>query len=59
MSWLMRPSKLPKAPSWAAVFLFGALYNTIAVQCWWAAAVCLGVLAILPLLSRLDRKLFS
>lgn len=55
----MRPSKLPKAPSWAAVFLFGALYNTIAVQCWWAAAVCLGVLAILPLLSRLDRKLFS
>ncbi len=59
MNWLFRPSKLPKAPSWTAVFLFGAVWNALIEQCWWAVVVCLVVVLLLPTLDRWDRALFS
>jgi len=57
--WLLRPSKLPKAPPWSVVFLFGAAYNAVIERCWWATLVCLGVLLLLPTLDRIDRKIFG
>ncbi len=51
--------KIPKAPSWRAVFLFGAAYNALVEQCWWAAALCLVVSVALPALDRLDRRLLG
>lgn len=51
--------RIPKAPSWRAVFLFGAIYNAIIARCWWAVAFCLAVAVILPYLAKLDRHLFG
>lgn len=51
--------RIPRAPSYKTVFLFGAGYNTIVEQCWWAVALCLGMAFIgLPLLDRLGRATF-
>lgn len=51
--------RLPKAPSWSAVFLFGAAWNAIIERSWWATCLCLAVVVILPALDRLDRHLFG
>jgi hypothetical protein len=52
--WLNAPTKLPKAPTFQHVFIFGALYNTLITHCWWAAVLC-GVLAILcPVFNKID-----
>ncbi len=51
--------RIPKAPPWRAVFLFGAVYNALIEQCWWAVALCLLVTVSLPALDRLDRRLLG
>ncbi len=54
--WLLRPSRIPSAPSWGVVFFFGALYNALWVRCWWAAGLCLAVTIALQLWSRYNRS---
>jgi len=57
-NWLMQPSKIPNAPSWGTVFLFGAVWNAVITHCWWAVAFCLGVYVLLPALDVADRRFF-
>ena len=57
--WLFSPTKLPKSPSWTMVFMFGAAWNALVEQCWWAVLFCLVVLISLPALGRADRQLFD
>jgi len=56
--WLMSPSKIPNAPSWRFVFLFGAAWNAVVARCLWAVVLCIVIAALLPALDRLDRALF-
>ena len=51
--------RIPKAPSWRAVFLFGAVYNAVVERCWWAVALCSLIVLIIPALDRLDRRLLG
>ena len=43
--------KIPNAPSWGSVFIFGAVANAVQ-QCWWGVGVCL-TLTLLAFLPRL------
>lgn len=52
IKWLLAPSKIPNAPSWSTVFLFGILWNTVVVQCNWAAIGCTIACILLRLINK-------
>jgi len=58
MGWTMK-IKIPKAPSWTVVCLFGAVWNAVVERSWWASLVCVGLALALPFIDRLDRKLLG
>lgn len=42
--------------TWTKVFMFGAAYNAIIEQSVMLTLLCLGVVALLPTLDKLDRR---
>jgi hypothetical protein len=44
--------RIPKAPTWTFVFLFGAAWNAVVERSWWAATLCLVVAFVTDLVGR-------
>ena len=42
--------RVPKAPSWNVVFLFGGFWNAVVEQSWIGVAICAGIWLFLALL---------
>lgn len=49
--------KIPKAPSYRTVFLFGAAWNGIIERSTWATLACLGVALIITGVSWIESRL--
>ena len=52
-SWLLRPSKIPNAPTWTVVFAFGGFWNLLIERALLATAFCFGVAGLCWCVERL------
>lgn len=50
--WWMRPSKIPDAPGWNKVCLFGAVWNAVVNQSLFGVLFCLGLSGLIYALDK-------